>query len=157
MKNILVLILLLCGNYIFAQPLTSTPAGCAITVGTENRVYQITTTSFGSRPTYTGTGGVRYTTWTTITGGVDQTRLTCLNLNTGASNSCYVKTGTGSTTADYTSGTSTTFTVKPGTAYNESGTGSCTALPIDDYLWLLILAAGFFGFILLKNRTTTVA
>jgi hypothetical protein len=58
MKKILILILLLVGNYLFAQPLTSTPAGCAVTVGTQYRVYQIITTSFNGRPTYVGTGAV---------------------------------------------------------------------------------------------------
>lgn len=152
MKKILLLIFLLGSNYLFAQPLTSTPAGCAINVLTEYRIYQITTASFGSRPTYQGTGGVRYTTWTNALGGVDQTRLTCLTLNTVTANACYVKTGLGSTSINYTSGTTTTFTVNPGTAYNESGSGSCTNVPIDDYAWLLVLTSGLFGGIALKNK-----
>jgi len=153
MKKILVVAFLLFGKYSFSQPLTSTPAGCAITVGTQYRIYQIVTTSFGGRPTYQGTGGVRYTTWTENGAGVDRTRLTCISLNTGATNACYVKTGTGTTSLDYTSGTATTFTVNSRTAYNESGIGSCTNVPIDDYAWVLLLTTGCFATIVInRNR-----
>jgi hypothetical protein len=152
MKKLLILVMLLSGQYLFAQPLTSTPAGCAITVGTQYRIYQILTTSYNGRPTYTGTGGVRYTTWTDGTTGIDKARLPCLTLNTGATNACYVKTGTGTTATNYTSGTATTFTVNTGTSYNESGTGACTSVPIDDNIWVLLIATGAFGLSLLKRN-----
>ncbi|GAA3976488.1 hypothetical protein GCM10022246_31030 [Pedobacter ginsengiterrae] len=147
MKEIFIIILLFLTKQAFAQPLTSTPAGCAITINLEYRVYQITAASYMSKPTYTGTGGVRYTTWTTSAGvGVDKTRLTCLTLNTGAANTCYVKTGTGTTAADYTSGVATTFTVNSGTAYNESGIGTCRNVPLDSFALFLVFLLGFTGF-----------
>ncbi|MCX3263126.1 hypothetical protein [Pedobacter agri] len=152
MKKTLLIILLLNSLYAFAQPLTSTPAGCAITVGSQYRVYQITFTSFGGRPTYQGTGGVRYTTWTDGATGVDRARLTCITLNTGAADACYVKTGTGTTSSSYTSGTATTFTVNTGTAYNESGGGTCTNVPIDGYVWILLLATACAAITVLRQN-----
>ena len=151
-KILLFIVLFMCSIDLFAQPLTSTPAGCAIMVLTEYRVYQIVTTSYNSKPTYQGTGGVRYTTWTNALGGVDRTRLTCINLNTGAADACYVKTGLGTTALDYTSGTATTFSVKTGTAYNQSGSGSCLNVPIDDAAWLLAVVSALFGVLFIKRE-----
>jgi|GEM_PF-1833420 len=95
-------------------------------------------------------GGVRYTTWTDGTTDVDKARLSCITLNTGAANACYVKTGTGTTATNYTSGTATTFTVNTGTSYNESGSGSCTSVPIDENIWALLIATSALGLSRLK-------
>ncbi|WP_316736931.1 hypothetical protein [Pedobacter aquatilis] len=155
MKKILIFLLVLGTSYSFAQPLTSTPAGCAITNGGRYRVYQIVTASNNGLPTYEGsTLGVRYSDWTFSNGnGIDKTRLPCLTLNTGSSNSCYVKL-IGPT---FVLGTSTTFTVNSGSIYQENTLdanlflGRCVTVPVDDYAWILLSVAGCSGFLFIRR------